>query len=421
MITGRILILAFIFFLINEIKAVEITGSIFSHDPATITKDGENYWHFYTAPGIGAAYSKNLTSWTSSSNHIFAPGANWKNNYPAWTLPYFGSGANANPDGNLWAPDVIYMNGAYYLYYSCSSFGSSYSAIGVVRSFSLNSPAWMDMGMVVSSNGSSTAINAIDPGLFRDDDGKIYMVYGSWFGGIGIVEIDSVSGLAVSSVTHLYGGSQQSIEASYLFKEGDYYYLVVNRGNCCLGVNSTYYITVGRSTSLMGPYDGWNTILQTDGKYIGPGHFGLLRKNGFKYVSIHYYNKNANGYPTLDILKMTMENGWPVLTRNFDFLESTGLDFDILVGKNTGNPFVIFPNPAGKTSIFIEFPGYESNNPVSVRIIGMGGKLLYNREFDKPKAIQIKNSFKEGIYLIQIKIGREIYVHKMLVRPESSF
>ena len=413
---GKTILFVLLFLFTKNAIAIEITGSVFSHDPATITKDGDTYWHFYTAPGIGAAYSKNLTSWTSSSNHIFTPGPSWKSNYPAWTIPFFGSGNNANTDGNLWAPDVIYMNGAYYLYYSCSSFGSSYSAIGVVSSFSLNGPAWLDVGMVVSSNGSSNAINAIDPGLFRDDDGKIYMVYGSWFGGIGIVEIDSVSGLAVSSVTHLYGGSHQSIEAPYLFKEGEYYYLVVNRGNCCQGVNSTYYITVGRSTSVMGPYDGWNTILQTDGKYIGPGHFGLLRKNGFNYVSIHYYDKNANGYPKLDILKMTMEDGWPVLTRSFDFLESTGLDFEILSGKNTGNPFVIFPNPAEKTSIFIEFPGFESNHPVSVRIYSTDGKLLYNREYDKPKAITIKNSFKEGVYLVRIKIGQEIYISKLIIQ-----
>ncbi len=416
MMIGRTVLFAFLFLITRNSIAVDLTGSLFSHDPATITKDGDTYWHFYTAPGIGMAYSENLTSWTSSSNHIFTPGLNWKNNYPAWTLPFFGSGNNANTDGNLWAPDVIYMNEAYYLYYSCSSFGSSYSAIGVVKSWSLNDPFWIDEGMVVSSNGSSTAINAIDPGLFRDDDGSIYMVYGSWFGGIGIIEIDSVSGLALSSTTHLYGGSQQSIEAPYLFREGDYYYLVVNRGECCKGVNSTYYITVGRSTNVTGPFDGWRTILETEGRYIGPGHFSLLRKNGFNYVSIHYYDKNANGSSMLDILKMTMEDGWPVLTRDFDFVESTGLDIKSLSDRGAGNPFVIYPNPAGEAGFFIEFPGFDSVVPVTVGIYSAGGRQLFNKEFDRPKSIQIKNSFKDGIYLVSVKIGLEIYTRKVIIQ-----
>ncbi|MBN2612110.1 MAG: family 43 glycosylhydrolase [Bacteroidales bacterium] len=88
--------------------------------------------------------------------------------------------------------------------------------------------------------------------------------------GIGIVEIDSVTGLAVSSVTHLYGRGHQSIEAPYLFKEGGYYYLVVNRGNCCQEVNSTYYITVGLSASVTGPYEGWLPCSRPTGGILAP-------------------------------------------------------------------------------------------------------------------------------------------------------
>jgi arabinan endo-1,5-alpha-L-arabinosidase len=412
----KIFLFAFLFFLIKNVTAVEISGSVFSHDPATINKDGDTYWHFYTAPGIGAAYSKNLSTWTSSSNHIFTPGLNWKTNYPAWTIPFFGSGANANTDGNLWAPDVIYMNGAYYLYYSCSSFGSSYSAIGVVKSPSLNNPAWVDMGMVVSSDGSYTAINAIDPGLFKDTDGKVYMTYGSWFGGIGLVEIDSVTGLATTSATHLYGGSHQSIEAPYIFKEDSMYYLVVNRGNCCQGVNSTYYITVGRSANITGPYEGWHTILQTDGRYIGPGHFGLLREDSVNYVSTHFYDGDANGFARLDILKMTMVDGWPTLTRKFYFDGSEYIShLKMLPDGSNSHPVIIYPNPAGNADFCIDLPESESMSKVSVRIYAVDGKQLYNREFDRAKTIQIKNSFKEGTYLVRIQIGREIYIRKVIV------
>ncbi|MBN2167526.1 MAG: family 43 glycosylhydrolase [Marinilabiliaceae bacterium] len=304
---------------INQSFAVDLKGSLFSHDPATLIKDGDNYWHFFTAPGVGAAYSKDMVNWTSSNNHIFQPGSNWKSNYPAWTIPYFGSGETANTDGNLWAPDIIYMNGAYYLYYSCSSFGSSYSAIGCVKSTSLNNPNWEDMGKVVSSNSRSD-INAIDPGMFKDDDGKVYMVYGSFSGGIGIVEIDTITGLATTQVKHLAGGGSSSYEAPALFKEDGYYYLVINRGACCRGLESTYYIIVGRSTNVNGPYTDYRTLLPNkDGKYIGPGHFSLYRDSCANYVTTHFYNGERNGFAQYDILRMKMLDGWPVLSRNFSF------------------------------------------------------------------------------------------------------
>src|SRR3989304_7237730 len=101
----KLLILLTVSIIWQNVEAVNLTGSIFSHDPATIIKEGDIYWHFYTAPGIGSAYSTNLSRWTSSSNRIFTPGSNWKENYPDWTITYFGT---SNTDGNLWAPDVIY-------------------------------------------------------------------------------------------------------------------------------------------------------------------------------------------------------------------------------------------------------------------------------------------------------------------------
>ena len=301
-------------FMIQNAKAVDLYGNLFTHDPSTIIKEGDTYWQFYTAPGIGVKKSNDLITWTSGSNRVFNP-INWQQNYPEWTIEYFGT---TNTDGNIWAPDIIYMNGAYYLYYSCSSFGSSNSAIGVVKSSSLNSPDWTDMGAAISSN---SGYNAIDPALFRDDDGKVYMVFGSFFGGIGIVDIDTVTGQATSSITHLYGGSSNNdTEASYIFKEGSYYYLVVNRGACCRGLSSTYYILVGRSTSLKGPYSDFRTLLPNkDGRYIGPGHFALLRDSCANYVSTHYYDGNAHGNATLDILKMKMVEDWPVLYRDFSF------------------------------------------------------------------------------------------------------
>lgn len=303
----------------GAVSAITLTGTLNSHDPAALVKDGSRYYHFTTGTGVWYSTSTNLINWTPGPSTVF-PSGQW----PSWinsAVPGFG--------GNFWAPDVIYMNGYYWLYYCASTFGSSRSAIGVTRSTSLQNPNWQDQGVVVQSNGSSGAFNAIDPALFRDTNGNVYMSYGSWFGGIAIIRINPATGKMMSSTntTKIAGGGGASWEAPYIVREGSYYYLFVNRGNCCQGVNSTYRIVVGRSTSVTGPYlnqsggnlnssDGTN-VLTSSGKYIGPGHFGLFRENGCNYVSTHYYDGNNNGNPKLDILRMTLSNGWPVLTRNF--------------------------------------------------------------------------------------------------------
>jgi arabinan endo-1,5-alpha-L-arabinosidase len=299
--------------------AITLTGNINSHDPAGLIKDGGTYYHFTTGTGVWYSYSTNLTQWTPGPATVF-PSGQW----PAWintAVPGFA--------GQFWAPDAIYMNGYYYLYYSASTFGSSRSAIGVTRTASLASPNWQDQGVVVQSNGSSNVINAIDAALFTDTNGNVYMSYGSWFGGIAVVQINQSTGKIVNGATptKIAGGNGADWEAPYIVKEGSYYYLFVNRGNCCQGANSTYRIVVGRATSITGPYlnqSGGNlnstdgtTVLATSGKYIGPGHFGLLREGSCNYVSTHYYDGNDNGNAKLDILSLTFSNGWPTLTRNF--------------------------------------------------------------------------------------------------------
>ncbi|MFA9391932.1 MAG: family 43 glycosylhydrolase [Prolixibacteraceae bacterium] len=388
-----------------QLSAIDLKGVINSHDPATLIKDGDVYWHFTTGDGIWSSVSSNLINWSPSNKPVFPRGT-----YPAWVKTYV-------PDftGSFWAPDVIYMNDAYYIYYSCSQWGTTKSAIGVSKSTSLNDPKWIEKGKVVSSSGSSTAINAIDPGLFRDDDGQIYMVYGSWFGGIGIVDIDSVKGTATSSVTHLYGGNHQSIEAPYLFKEEGYYYLVVNRGTCCDGVNSTYYITVGRSENVKGPYTDFRNLLTKSGKYIGPGHFGLLRESCASYVSIHYYDGNDNGNAKLDILKMTMVDGWPSLTRDFTIEPcQTGSSANVLLADDWS--VKLYPNPVSDGILHLEI--HEANSDVdeiNVEIYSKTGQLLFRKTMGFSQVLDIETDLPTGTYVLNVQFGPTVYSEQFLV------
>lgn len=309
----RLMTLACILFCATTTQALTLTGLQNAHDPGTITKDTDTYFNFTTGTGIWYSTSTDLINWTGGPAPVFST-------YPAWI-----SSKISNFSGSFWAPDVIFMNGYYYLYYSVSSWGTSVSAIGVARSASLKNPSWTDLGIVVESYGGSTEINAIDPALFRDHDGKVYMSYGSFFGGIGAAEINQSTGKLATSVTKIWGGNGADMEAPYIIREGDYYYLYVNRGKCCLGSNSTYYVEVQRSTSLLGTYSGTRTALpNVDSNFKGPGHVGVLKQDGCNYVSTHYYDLNDSGNAKLEIMKMTYSNGWPVFTRNFTSITSCG-------------------------------------------------------------------------------------------------
>lgn len=294
-------------------SAVTLSGLQNAHDPGTVTKDGDTWFNFTTGTGIWYSKSTDLTTWSGGPAPVFTT-------YPSWIgnkIPNFG--------GSFWAPDVIHMNGYYYLYYSVSSWGTSVSAIGVARSASLKNPSWTDLGIVVESFGGQNEINAIDPALFRDHDGKIYMSYGSFFGGIGVAEINQGTGKLAGNVTKVLGGGFADIEAPYIVREGGYYYLFVNRGACCKDVNSTYYVEVQRATSPFGPYSGTRTVLpNVDGKYKGPGHIGVLKQDGCNFVSTHYYDLSDGGNAKLDFLRMTYSGGWPVLTRNFSNFNGCG-------------------------------------------------------------------------------------------------
>ncbi len=116
------------------------------------------------------------------------------------------------------------------------------------------------------------APNAIDPCLFFDDAGeKLYMVYGSWSGGIFLLEIDRETGKAIYPGTdgtdevsgnfvdryfgvHLVGGDHQSGEGPYISydPENGYYYLYVTYGG--LAAEGGYNMRLFRSTDVTGPY-----------------------------------------------------------------------------------------------------------------------------------------------------------------------
>lgn len=306
--------------------APSLRGFISAHDPSTMIKCKNRYYVYSTGQGILSKSSADKVFWT--------PGPAVFTNVPSWTT-------NAVPGftGVFWAPDVLFFNNQYHLYYAVSTFGSQISGIGLVTNPTLDptdpSYHWTDQGPVIQS-ASGSAYNTIDPSLVWDASTNLWMAFGSYWSGIYLVQLDPLTGLRISAGSPTYPlAYNSSIEASYIYRHGNYYYLFVNWGSCCSGVNSTYNIRVGRATSVTGPYldrngvnmvnGGGTLFLRGAGKFAGPGHMGIVSENGRDWFTYHYYDANgwapeygAYGHADFDFepLSWTADN-WPVFTNNW--------------------------------------------------------------------------------------------------------
>jgi arabinan endo-1,5-alpha-L-arabinosidase len=296
-----------------------LEGQTFIHDPSTIVKDGSNYFIFATGSGIRTKSSPDLIHWTNGLPVFDEP--------PDWTfdaVPGF-------QGYSLWAPDIIRVNGKFFLYYAASTFGKHVSAIGLATNPALDRAAtnylWKDCGAVIESQ-SNSLFNAIDPSVFQDSDEKLWLAFGSFWKGIYLTQLDPQTGKRIQTNSPLYQLAwNESIEAACLTRHANFYYLFVNWGLCCRGTNSTYEVRVGRAEKITGPYldrDGKNLLdgggtpfLASSGRFIGPGHIGIVsdgNTNATRF-SYHYYDAATHGRSRLAIGKIDWSSGWPVAVK----------------------------------------------------------------------------------------------------------
>jgi len=289
--------------------------SMFVHDPSTIVKCKEEYWLFSTGRGIASRRSKDLIEWQSGPA-VFA-------NPPAWT-----SEAVPGNRGYFWAADVIRLADRYLLYYSVSRWGGKNSAIGLATNPTLD-PAdpnyhWTDHGIVIQS-GDRDDFNAIDPAVAQDQPGNLWLAFGSFWSGIKLIQLDPATGKRITPDSRIYSlAYHESIEAPFIYHHKGCYYLFVNWGLCCRGVNSTYNIRIGRSADITGPYTdkngvnmlagGGSLFLETKGQLIGPGHVGIFSQGKKHWLSYHYYDGSRRGRATLAVRPLQWNaDGWPQL------------------------------------------------------------------------------------------------------------
>lgn len=355
-----------------SVSALAQTGDVtYVHDPCIIKSNGY-YYIFSTGDRIEMRRSPDMEQW-KRLNQVLGSIPDWgKREVPGVS--------------NIWAPDIFYRDSTYYLYYALSTFGSNHSRIGLATNQTLDpdssSYQWVDQGKVFESN-SGDSYNAIDPNIAKDNQGNLWLTFGSFWSGIKIIELDSTTMKPKSDATlkalatrHNWG----AIEAPYIIYKNGYYYLFVSFDLCCQGVNSTYNIRVGRAEKITGTYTdknntsmlngGGTLILKSDDRWKGPGHCAVLQEADSTWLVHHAYDAENNGIPTLRIEKLVWtEDGWPAIeTAN----ALHGIK-DIYPPKN----FVLnqnYPNPFNaRTEITFELPAAAF---VTLSVYDIRGKLI---------------------------------------------
>ena len=258
------------------------TTDVAVHDPS-IFQDPKSGKYYAFGSHFMVASSRDLIEWdqevgdgSSESNgqkqaqELYGSGVNWRT-VLAESVKHAGSGMPST-----WAPDVNYHDGKYYMYYSLTSaFGSNKSVIGRVSSDNVLGPYANEQIIKTSPGTDAKQPNCIDPELFEDKDGGLWMVYGSHFGGIYILELEN-SGVnwglpkensANNALNDGFGkkvwngarngqtastGANRVVEGPFVFYNNltDYYYLMTTYGD----LNTDYNMHVARSRNPDGPY-----------------------------------------------------------------------------------------------------------------------------------------------------------------------
>lgn len=406
------------------------------HDPSVV-KDGNTYYIF--GSHIEAAKTNDLQNWSRFSNgYATTNNVEFGNLSQNLKKAFAWSGENLEDCVGgfaVWAPDVIWnpdfqnadgTKGAYVMYFCTSStyirsvicFATSKNIQGpytfgdtlIYSGFTKNDQYVTSSTKNVNKKYTSTNIdeliasgevtmnnswfsgnnfnnqlfpNAIDPTIYYGTDGKMYMTYGSWSGGIFTLEIDPRTGKCIHPKTgmtpdgrmvdsyfgtKIAGGYGKSGEGPFIEYNSDtgYYYLWTTYGG--LQWNGGYNMRVSRSTSPLGPFVdpagrqavlAANTNLDSvglkvmgnykfstlDSAYFAPGHNSVLQDDDGRWYLFYHTRFQNNDFHQVRVHEMFFnEDGWPVVTPfeyGGDHISEGGYDEADIVGDyeyiNHGN------------------------------------------------------------------------------------
>ena len=417
----------------DGIKTAKIEAGVSVHDPSIVKVDGKYY---IFGSHMSTAVSEDLRTWTSLGDGYKVKDqiySEFMANEEAFA--YAGSKKSLIPTDDrgwhVWAPDVIYNEetGLYYLYF-CTSSTWNASNLCYATSENIEGPYEWKGALIYSGFTAQTLDdtdvaeyvdrdtakdryikksneynfnkypNAIDPTVLYDGEGRLWMVYGSWSGGMYLLELDKSTGEVIHPQEdeanrvdpyfgkRLLGGNHSSIEGPYILydEESGYYYLFVSYGG--LAREGGYQIRVFRSETIDGDYVDMNGEypmdtnnpehypygLKLSGNYFLPslemaymatGHnSAFIDDDGKKYIVNHtrFDNKTEEHEPRVHQF-IVNEEGWPCMlpyATDGETVSESGYSMADVAGKyyviNQGTaidaeiaqPFILYLDESGK-------------------------------------------------------------------------
>lgn len=232
----------------------------------------------------------------------------------------------------LWAPDVTRVGDKYLMYYAHSEWcGDLWDkcGIGVAVADEAAGP-YVDHGKLFTSREIGV-YNSIDAHLFIEDDGRLYLSWGSYGGGLYAIEL-SADGLSIKPGAQKVQLTSSNFEGCMIHKHNGYYYLFASTGTCCQELNSTYTTVVGRSTNYFGPYvdraggrmlDGKYHIVISNNRYFkGTGHNSEIITDdaGNDWIYYHAYDAEKRAWHEQRIFMMDRVqwlDDWPLINDGY--------------------------------------------------------------------------------------------------------
>jgi beta-xylosidase len=303
--------------------------------------------------------------------------------------------------GNAFAGHCIYKNGKFWWYVPMTHKTIKVHegfAIGVASADHPTGPYADVLGkaLITDDTYNSADLN-IDPAVFIDDDGQVYLFWGSW-GACRMVKlndnmIDLDSDVQVVNVPNFF-------EAPWIHKRNGIYYLTYA---------SLYPSVIAYSTSasINGPWiyrgvlndyvenceTNHPSIIQYKGNWYFFYHNGALPTGGnwrrSVCVELLYYDEDG-------LMKKIVQTtaGVPGIVAG---TEKTGAVTDF--------QFKVFPNPINGNKLNIEFPEVSLTKTIEISITDIGGRLIYRGIINGSNEIELTESPAPGCYFIAIKCG----------------
>ena len=332
------------------------------HDPSIV--EGEDGAYYIFGSHLAVAKTEDLMNWTYVNQGIKNENEIIPDVYKVMKDAFEWAHSNT-----FWAPDVVKLNDGKYHFYYCNCQGDSpLSCLGTAVSESVAGP-YENEGLMLRSGMDATEKdadgdlyqaaydpNTVDPVVFYDKEGRLWMIYGSYSGGIFVKEMNPDTGLPLEEGygEKLLGGNHLRIEAPYVIynEETGYYYMFLSFGG--LDSYGGYNIRVCRSENPNGPYvdsmgqemkdckgpsgsafsdvtaqlygtklmGGYKFVWEEgeDGEdrrgYLSPGHNSCLyqEETGKYFIIYHTRFENSGEEHQVRVHQMFFnEDGWPVI------------------------------------------------------------------------------------------------------------